>query len=180
MAGNPFTPIGWNFATLSPLVTLYNPARSLVFAAGTTTGYKFDTHGAVIGSRTYSLARSSSALASQRSKAIPGHPGAWFLVTNGVWAGYWVQESPRVYLPGVAEQMAYSPVHTVWFLAGTHVGYRFNTAWQVASTWSYTLARSSSASADKWAVINGRPYVAIVNGVWAGYWVPIGSGVTVN
>ncbi len=76
--------------------------------------------------------------------------------------------------------MSYAPAHTASFQAGTHVGYRFGSTWQVAATLSYTLAHSSSASADRWAVINGRPYVSIINGVWAGYWMPLGSGVTVN
>ena len=178
--GNALSPISWPFTTLNPLITLYNPARSLVLAAGTTTGYRFDAQGNVIGTRTYTLAQSSSALTSQRSKAIPGHPGAWFLVVNGVWAGYWIQESPRVYLPGIAEQVAYSPAHTVSFQAGPHTGYRFGSTWQVAGSKSYTLVSASSASTDRWAIINGRAYVSIVNGVWAGYWMPVGSGVTVN
>ena len=101
-------------------------------------------------------------------------------MTNGVWAGYWVAESPRVYLPGIAELVTYSPARTVAFGAGTHTGYRFTTSGQVSATKSYALARSSSASADRWAVINGRAYVLMVNGVWAGYWMPIGTGVTVK
>jgi len=101
-------------------------------------------------------------------------------VVNGVWAGYWVQESPRVFLPGVAELVNYSPSRSIAFQAGTHTGYRFSSAWAVSATKSYTLARSSSASADRWAVINGRAYVSIVDGIWAGYWMPVGGGVTVR
>src|SRR5205807_6976741 len=93
--GNAFAPTSWTFTTLSPLITLYNPARALVFVAGSTTGYRFDARGYVTGTKTYTLAQSSWALTSQRSKAVPGHAGAWFLVVSGVWAGYWVPESPR-------------------------------------------------------------------------------------
>jgi len=178
--GNALAPVSWSFTTLSPLITLYQPPRVLVFGAGTTTGYRFDATGGVIASRSYRLDRPSSASTSQRSKAVPGRAGAWFYVTNGVWAGYWVAESPRVYLPGIAELVTYSPARTVAFGAGTHTGYRFTTSGQVSATKSYALARSSSASADRWAVINGRAYVLMVNGVWAGYWMPIGTGVTVK
>src|SRR5439155_25217576 len=179
-AGNALVPTSWTFATLSPYVTLYNPPRALVFAAGSTTGYRFDPAGRVTASKRYTLAKSSSAATSRRNKAIAGHPGAWFYVVNGVWAGYWVQESPRVFLPGVAELVIYSPSRSIAFQAGTHTGYRFSSTWQVSQTRSYTLAHSSSASADRWAVINGRAYVSIVNGVWAGYWMPLGGGVTVS
>jgi hypothetical protein len=161
-------------------VTIYNPARLIHFSAGSTTGYKFDSLGRVMATRTYSLASASSASASQRSKVIPGHPGAWYLIVNGVWAGYWVAESTRTYLPGIAEQVNYSPAHTVSFLAGTYTGYRFTSAWAVSSSKRYTLASSSSASTSSWAVINGRGYAYILNGVWAGYWVPTGGGVTVR
>ena len=161
-------------------VTIYNPARLIHFSAGWTTGYKFDSTGKVIATRTYSLSRASSASASQRSKLIPGHSGAWFYIVNGVWAGYWVAESTRTYLPGIAEQVSYSPAHTVSFLAGTYTGYRFTSTWAVSSSKGYTLSRSSSASTSTWAVINGRGYAYIINGVWAGYWVPTGGGVTVK
>ena len=110
--GNALAPVSWSFTTLSPLITLYQPPRVLVFSAGTTTGYRFDATGGVIASRSYRLDRPSSASTSQRSKAVPGHAGAWFYVTNGVWAGYWVAESPRVYLPGIAELVTYSPART--------------------------------------------------------------------
>jgi spore germination protein YaaH len=178
--GNHLAPTAWSFATLSPSVTLYNPPRALRFAAGSTTGYRFDSAGRVTAAKTYSLTSASSASTSQRNKAIPGHPGAWFYVTNGVWAGYWVAESTRVYLPGIAEQVSYSPVRSVSFAVGTYTGYRFSSSWAVTATKPYTLSTASSASTSRWAVINGRGYAYIVNGVWAGYWLPTGGGVTIR
>jgi len=179
MAGNALTPVSWTFVTLSP-ITVYQPPRYLVFAAGTTVGYQFSSSGTVIAWKAYTLTRSSTAATSERSRAIPGHSGAWFYIVGGLWAGYWVQESPRVYLPGVAEMVTYSPTRSIGFLAGTYTGYQFNSLWQVSATKSYTLTRSSSAQADRWAVINGRAYVRIIGGIWAGYWMPVGGGVTVN
>ena len=178
--GNHLAAYSWTFGTVPPGVTIYSPARLIHFSPGSTTGYRFDSTGKVIGTKTYSLTTASSASASERSKVIPGHPGAWYLIINGVWAGYWVAESPRTYLPGIAEQVNYSPAHIVSFLAGTYTGYRFTSAWAVSGSKRYTLASSSSAATSSWAVINGRGHAYIVNGVWAGYWVPTGGGVTIR
>jgi Bacterial Ig-like domain len=178
--GNHLTAYSWTFTTIGPGVTAYSPARSIHFSTGSTTGYRFDSIGRVTASKAYSLTKVSSASANQRSKAIPGHGGAWFYIINGVWAGYWVAESTRTYLPGIAEQVTYAPAHSVSFNAGTYTGYRFTSAWLVSGSKPYTLLRASSASTSRWAVINGRGYAYIINGVWAGYWVPTGGGVAVH
>ena len=160
--------------------TTYNPARSLYFAGGSHTGYRFDAAGKVTATKTYTLSRASGAATNQRSTAIPAHPGAWFYVVNGVWAGYWLPESTRLYLRGIATETDFASPHTVSFAAGPYTGYRFNSSWAVSATRPYTLGRSSSAAGSKVAVINGRSYVYIINGVWANYWVPTGGGVTVR
>jgi hypothetical protein len=81
-------------------VTTYSPAATLAFPGGTTTGYTFDSAGNVTGHKSYSLSRSSAANTSKSSTAIPGHPGTWYYVVNGVWAGYWVKGSSGLYLVG--------------------------------------------------------------------------------
>jgi spore germination protein YaaH len=177
--GNALAPVSWTFST-TPLVTIYSPVRALSFGPGTTTGYRFDAHGNVIASRSATLTAASNASTSRRSKTIPGHSGAWFYVVNGIWAGYWVPESARVHLSGIAELALYNPTRSVSFQAGTHTGYRFFSTWQVSGSRSFALASASSAAADRYAVINGRAYVYVVNGVWAGYWMPLGGGVTVK
>ncbi|HLY35446.1 MAG TPA: glycosyl hydrolase family 18 protein, partial [Candidatus Limnocylindria bacterium] len=85
LVGNRLAAYSWTFSTVPPGVTIYNPARLIHFSAGSTTGYQFDSTGKVIATRTYSLSKASSASASQRSKVIPGHSGAWFYIVNGVW-----------------------------------------------------------------------------------------------
>jgi hypothetical protein len=45
------------------------------------------------------LASASSAPTSQKS-TIPNQTGNWYLVTAGVWAGYWIQEGPGITLSG--------------------------------------------------------------------------------
>lgn len=178
-AGNAVAWRAWTFAT-TPTLYVYSPTKGLLFAAGTTVGYKFDSAGKIIASRSYSLARASGAATDRRSEVIPGHPGGWFRVVNGVWAGYWVPESARVHLPGVATLVVYSPVHQVTFTAGTYTAVLWGSGWTVSRTRSATLARPSGASADRWVVINGRQYVRITNGIWAGWWMPLGGGAVIH
>ena len=94
-AGNPLPWTSWSFTTARS--ESYNPARSLGFAAGTYTGYRFSSTGAVLAKRPYSLTRSSSAPTSKRS-AVTGQTGGWYYVTSGVWAGYWMREAPAIVL----------------------------------------------------------------------------------
>ncbi|HEU5456849.1 MAG TPA: glycosyl hydrolase family 18 protein, partial [Nocardioides sp.] len=156
-----------------------NPPGILMFSAGTHTGYQFNASGGVTASRTYSLGAASSASASRRTTP-PGRTGTWFLVMNGVWAGYWIPESARVYLPGFVDRQDLSPARSVSFATGAHTGIAFNASGGATGTRTYTLARPSSASAGARAVINGVRYVLISNGVWAGYWMPESSRVVLN
>jgi hypothetical protein len=78
---------------------IYDPARTLWFAPGTYVGHTFDATGAVTGTKPYTLVGNSSAPTSMRAPAIPGQVGAWYYITAGVWAGYWIQESAGTTLP---------------------------------------------------------------------------------
>lgn len=87
----------WNHDTAMALVVTntYSPMAKISFVAGSYTGYKFDALGAIVATKTYKLARSSSAAASRRV-TVYGVPYA--LVYNGVWAGYYVRLSSAVVL----------------------------------------------------------------------------------
>ena len=183
--GGGLTPFAWSFTVAGTpppappsggLIT-YTPPRTLTFLSGSHTGYRFDSGGRVIAARTASLSRASGAPTSQRSTLIPGQSGAWFQVTAGIWAGYWVPESAAVYLPGIASQTTFSPLAAVAFGAGSHTGYRFDAAGQITASRLASLSRASGASAGARAIINGQPYLAIANGIWAGYWVPESASV---
>jgi len=72
-----------------------NPPRSLRFAPGTYVGYKFNSVGTVLGTKSYTLGRASGASTSHR--AIPvGQGSNWMYVVNGVWAGYWIRDTAAV------------------------------------------------------------------------------------
>ena len=69
--------------------------RTLSFAAGTYIGRQFNSNGAIIASKSYTLPHSSSAPASRRS-LIKNQTGFWYYVTAGVWAGYWIRETSGI------------------------------------------------------------------------------------
>ncbi|MBA3688565.1 MAG: SH3 domain-containing protein [Chloroflexi bacterium] len=83
-------------STAAPYAT-FNPVVRLAFKMGTHTGYKFSSTGAMTAERTYTLSKDSSAATSVR-RTLTNQSGTWFLVTSGVWAGYWVRASDVVYL----------------------------------------------------------------------------------
>jgi hypothetical protein len=94
-AGNALAWTTWVFSTR--LTDAYSPARTLSFAVGTYTGYKFSSTGTVTASRRYTLTRASNAPTSSRS-GVTAHSGGWYLVTAGVWAGYWIHEGTGIAL----------------------------------------------------------------------------------
>ena len=149
------------------------------FSGGTHTGYKFNASGAVAGSKTATLSRASSAPFGARQR-IRNRGGLWYLITAGIWAGYWIQEVPtKSYAQGaLAWVLAYNPVRTVTFSAGTYTGYTFNTAGAITSAKTWTLGKTSTAHADRLVVINGVQHLAITDGIWAGRYVPLSSKIS--
>lgn len=85
----------WSFTTATS--QSFSPARTVSFSAGAHTGYRFASSGAVLATKAYTLSRSSSASAT-KSAIIAPHSGIWYLISNGVWAGYWVHASTGVVL----------------------------------------------------------------------------------
>jgi len=71
----------------------YFPWRTVSFLTGTHVGYRFNTYGVVTASLQYTLATDSTAPTTEKS-TIPNQSGSWLYITAGVWAGYWIQESP--------------------------------------------------------------------------------------
>ena len=140
------------------------------FEAGTHVGYKFTNTGAITASKTVTLPGPSGASATRRYY-VPGR-GMYLAISNGLWAGYSVRESPVAYVLGLVGSTPYAPAQRVTFPAGTIVGYRFTTSWQLSSARIGVLGHASGASAARLAVINGVRYYEIVNGGWAGTWVP--------
>jgi glucose/arabinose dehydrogenase len=157
-------------ANASTVSTTYRPSHLVHFDAGTYIGYRFSSGGGIVASKTATLARASGASARLRT-TITARSGNWLLMVNGIWAGYYVRESNRTYLP-------FTRLRSVLFAAGSHTGYKFNANGAVVAHKTATLGRGSSAHASAQALIgSSASYLLIVDGIWAGFWVPIATGV---
>jgi Big-like domain-containing protein len=76
----------------------------------------------------------------------------------------------------------YSPTRSLTFTAGLHTGHKFSSTGAILATRAYTLARSSGAPTSKRSGITGRSggWYYVTAGVWAGYWMKEGSGITLQ
>ena len=144
-------------------------ARRASFEAGTHRGYIFSGNGTVTGQKDGTLARASGASVDRR-RLWNGRP--YLHVVNGVWAGYWLPESADVRLPGIVGEVDFTSPRRATFAAGSHTGHVLSGTGSLASPKSANLAHDSSASSGGRVVVNGRPYLRIVNGIWAGRVVP--------
>ena len=174
LAGNPMPVKRWTFTVARPAKAVskrFWTERRIVFDAGTHVGYRFDSGGAITGSKSYELPRRSGAHVSHR-RTIPGVPGFWLQVTDGIWAGYWIRESPAAGLRGTVTRTTWASDRRFIVRPGTHVGYRFDTDGNVIRSKSAKFTSSSGAHADRRAVINGAWHLHVTDGLWAGYWLP--------
>lgn len=107
----------------------------------------------------------------------------WIRLAGGQAPGWWIQEAPdQVFLEGFSvDRMDFSTPLEVFFepnvtITGVSKNDRgFDRAGtQVKAKWS---KGQSSALCDMAATVGGRQYVRVINGVFAGKWVPTGSSV---
>jgi hypothetical protein len=168
-AGNPIATNGWSFRTAPGMA--YDPSRRMVVEAGNHVGYLVGRKGALSGPRSGTFTRPSGADVGQRA-TLPNLPGRWLHVENGMWAGRWMRESGLDHLRGESERATYPSTTRIDVRAATHVGYRFAADGNVTATKSYQLGADSGANVTARAIINGRPYLWVINGIWAGYWLP--------
>jgi Subtilase family/Bacterial Ig-like domain len=144
-----------------------------VIRAGARTGLRFD--GArVRASRTARLDRSVTAHVRERA-VINGR--RYLRIVDGRFAGYWLAESRAVYLRGARNLLDLEHSPGVQVGRGTWTAYRFRAGGDILGARTLTRWSSSSGRAVAWAVINGRPHLAMVSGPWAGYWLPERNGV---
>jgi D-glucuronyl C5-epimerase-like protein len=146
--------------------------RSTVrFAAGTWTGYVFDSKGRIVRSKAVRFSRASTA-PSDRYTRIKGR-GLYYHITAGSLKGYWIAErAERVHATGQYETARYYPSRTAVFPVGRTVGYRFDANGIRNTSRSVSLSAKSSAPFDQTAMFGGRRYTRINAGTLTGYWVP--------
>jgi hypothetical protein len=155
------------------------------FAAGTHTLYRFDTLGAS-GRHGWSPSKNDRQLAVKRvtlahaaripvnvRRRIMGR-GVYYRINSGTYAGWWVGEvPPKVFLRGEHVGTTYSPRRTAAFPANTAITcVRYGPDGATGAVKTVQFARTSHASFDRRAVVNGRIMVRITAGGLAGYWAP--------
>jgi hypothetical protein len=150
------------------------------FAAGNHVGYRFNATGGVTATKSATLSKVSTAPFNGRQR-IRNKSGSWLMITAGIWAGYWILEIPgRSYVPGEIPVLAqhYDPVRKISFAPGTYTGYTFSATGAVTGSRRATLTKNSSAAGSKRVTINGTQYIAMTTGIWAGYYIPLTTGVS--
>jgi hypothetical protein len=150
-------------------------ATTLHVGPGTIVGYQFSATGAISRSLTATLTRTSSAPVAERVR-IRGRAGTWLSVSSGIWAGYYLAESKRAYIPKVVAALAYDPPRQVVFSPGSYVARRYASSGAVLATRTAWFVRASMAETTTRAVVNGQPMALMASGGFAGYWVPLLPG----
>jgi uncharacterized protein YkwD len=146
----------------------YSPDRPMVFVKGKHTAYKFSSGGDVVGTKTVTFDSRTRAQSTGRTK-VDGR--AYLKVTSGALSGYWVREAPRSYVRGMTAKTTYAAPRAITVVKGTYTAYTFDALGRVTGKRTGTLAWNSGADASARAIINGRPFFLVKNGMWAGYWL---------
>ncbi len=76
--------------------------------------------------------------------------------------------------------MAIFEPRAVVFAAGTYTGVQVDGNGAVTDEKPYELTKASGASAVAFSMLNGTPHLLISNGVWAGHWIPVSEGMTLQ
>lgn len=164
-------------ASASPATAATRPVR---LEAGPQTGYRFSSAGVVVARKDIVVANPVNA-ATDRRRVVPNRSGIYLRMTSGSLSGYEVRESPVAFIPGIAGDTPYAPAAKATFAPGRYLGYRFDGDWDLASTRYASVSTVTTATTTRRAVIDGRPYVRVVDGPWSGTWMPVTAprGLTV-
>ena len=148
-------------------------ARQARLEPGPQVGYRFSAAGAVVSQVATRVINAPALVSVDRRRIVATRPGFYLRVTTGALAGYEVPESPVAYLVGIAGSTRYGTPQTVTVGAGRYLAYTFDTTWAWSTTRFRTVTTSTTASAERRAVINGRAYLQLSSSPWSGWWMPI-------
>ncbi|HET7519918.1 MAG TPA: polysaccharide deacetylase family protein [Candidatus Limnocylindria bacterium] len=143
--------------------------RPLVLEAGRQVGLLLAEDGSIAGRRTITLTARTEGTTTRR-RTVDGD--VLLLVASGPLAGYYVRESIVAHVAGIVGRQRHEPPAAVMLPAGTVAAYRFDAGWQMTSAVVRDVAVPHVRLADQSAVINGRSYHRLADGLWAGSWVP--------
>lgn len=159
----PTPPTGW-------LPTVGPGAATVIFAAGTYTGYRFDPRGRILGKKTMTLTKRSNAPSVARGKVL-GQTGVWDSSSTGTLAGYQVREVPgRTYVLGMCASYRYRAPRPVRAAVGGIRAYALAGSGSLSSVVT-TYPAGPRVDVDARAVLNGAEYLKLASGPYAGRWI---------
>lgn len=144
--------------------------RRIVVKAGTLTGYRFDAGGHVKSKKQATIGATSGASVTRRAVIN----GAWHLrVVDGIWAGYWLRESSKSYLPGIREltDLGTGAGVKVKIRPGVRTAYRYAASGSTVDQLTRSSGSRLQASAAGWGIVNGRESFLLTSGRWTGHWL---------
>jgi thermitase len=166
LGGNSLSSRAWSMTTANGLA--FGPQRGVTISAGTHTGYRITGSGGIATTKTVTLPRPSGAHAGQRS-TLPGLPGYWLHIEDGLWAGMWIPEGPtRRLLGGMPDR---DLAASVTVRAGSYTLVRLGDGDAVVQRRAVSLPSGARAT-DRRAIIDGRAYLRLAGGTYGGYWLP--------
>lgn len=140
--------------------------------------HALDAVGRVVDTRTITVATAEAVTVGSR-QGIAGEPGVWLRVDSGSLAGFWVRETAdRAFVKLSREVYTFDKVRLIRFKRGTYSGFTFNALGLRATTKTFTLTADSAAHVRSRMVMNGVTYFEVVDGVWAGRWIPAQAGAS--
>lgn len=145
--------------------------------AGSHRVHRLDSARRIVETRTIDIGTAEAVTIGARHR-IAGLTGIWLQVTTGTLAGHWVRETyGRAFIKLSVETYVFMPVRLMNFRQGTYTGYTFNSLGVRATAKTFTLRAASQAHTGRRTVMNGVHYFLIVDGVWAGRWIPAQDGM---
>lgn len=162
------------FARLAELYCTDYPigagAGTVIFAAGTYTGYRFDARGAIVARKTMTLTKRSNAPAAARGKVL-NQAGIWYSISAGTLAGYQVRELPgRCYILGMCGHYRYRAPRPVRVAAAGVRAYALSSSGSLSSVVT-TYPAGARVDVDARAVLNGAEYLRVVTEPYVGRWI---------
>ncbi|MFC4144976.1 D-glucuronyl C5-epimerase family protein [Micromonospora mangrovi] len=144
------------------------------FSAGSHTGYKFSSSGAVLASYTLRLGKSSAAPSVDRRKVMR-QTGIWYAISAGTLSGYLVREStPTRYQVGSYAGVGYKLHRPGTVAVAAPPAYAIDSAGGMSAV-PTTYRVGDPVALDGRAVLNGVEHVRLVEGPYAGRWLGLGA-----
>jgi hypothetical protein len=134
--------------------------------------------GVVTGSRVVRLKKNRRSVQMNSRVRVPRR-GVMVRIASGRYAGWYAKEHyGRAWMARPTDVHLYAPRKvTVGFLPGTYVGHRYWSTGTRRSTRTLTFGKRTTSPSGQSAFIGGQPAFLFTSGSWAGYWVPLQSGM---